>query len=241
MTTATHSYLISDLHLSPERPDIAKAFLTFMTERASSAEQLFILGDLFEYWIGDDAAQMVGAEPILQIMKAVSTNTRCYFIAGNRDFLVRQQFEQASGFKILADETTVDLYGTQTLLLHGDSLCTDDIEHQKFRASMTTNEEFCSQFLALPIPQRIETAKKARMASSEHKSQVTEGIMDVTTSAVERAFVEHNVTQMIHGHTHRQNTHDHNGNIRYVLGDWDKTTSVMTANSDGITIENTPI
>ena len=215
-----HTYLISDLHLAPERPDIAKAFSSFMTQQAPTAERLYILGDLFEYWIGDDAASLVGAEPILALMKSVSAQTECFFIAGNRDFLVRDEFEQLSGFTVLPDETVVDLYGVPTLLLHGDSLCTDDIKHQQFRAAMTTNREFCDQFLALPIPQRIEQAKQARMQSGEHKSQVSQGIMDVTTDAVDKAFVAHDVERMIHGHTHRQNTHDHHGRTRYVLGDW---------------------
>ncbi len=235
------TYFISDLHLTPERPDLAKAFATFMTQQAPNAERLFILGDLFEYWIGDDAASLVGAEPILALMKQLSAQTECFFIAGNRDFLVRDQFENDSGFKVLVDESVVDLYGTPTLLLHGDSLCTDDVKHQQFRATMTTNTEFCEQFLALPIPQRIEKAKQARMQSGEHKSQVTQGIMDVTEQAVAQAFKKYGVTQMIHGHTHRQNTHQYGNNTRYVLGDWDKTSSVLTATADGIRIENHPI
>jgi len=212
-----------------------------MTQQAPSAERLYILGDLFEYWIGDDAASMVGAEPVLAIMKAVSANTECFFIAGNRDFLVREQFEKQSGFTVLADETVVDLYGTPTLLLHGDSLCTDDIKHQQFRDTMTTNRAFCDQFLALPIPQRIEQAKQARMQSGEHKSQASMGIMDVTEQAVAAAFEKFGVKQMIHGHTHRQNTHEYNDSTRYVLGDWDKTSSIMTANADSISIENSAI
>jgi len=236
-----HTYLISDLHLSPQRPDIASAFATFMTTKAHTADTLYILGDLFEYWIGDDAVSMVGADPILEMMKAVSSTTDCFFIAGNRDFLVREQFEHRSGFTVLADETVIDLYGEPTLLLHGDSLCTDDVKHQEFRATMTTNKAFCDQFLALPIPQRIEQAKQARMQSGEHKATITEGIMDVTDSAVEHTFAKYGVKQMIHGHTHRQNTHQHQGNTRYVLGDWDKTSSIMTASVDGIKIDNTAI
>lgn len=236
-----HSYLISDLHLTNERPDIAQAFSNFMLKQAPSADALYILGDLFEYWIGDDAANMVGAEPILALMKTVSLKTKCYFIAGNRDFLVREGFSQASGFTILPDETVVDLYGTPTLLLHGDSLCTDDVKHQEFRQTMTTNTQFCDYFLSLDIPQRIEQAKLARMRSSEHKSEISNGIMDVTTSSVDAAFEKHQVTQMIHGHTHRQNTHDHNSNTRYVLGDWDKTSSIMTVTEETIEINNSAL
>lgn len=236
-----HTYFISDLHLTPERPTTIKAFTDFMGQQAPSAEKLYILGDLFEYWIGDDAASMVGAQPLMALMKAVSQQTDCYFIAGNRDFLVRSGFSEHTGFTILADETVINLYGTPTLLLHGDSLCTDDIKHQQFRATTTTNTEFCDQFLALPIPERIETAKKARMESSEHKAGVSTEIMDVTQSAVNQAFKKYGVSQMIHGHTHRQATHDHAGNTRYVLGDWDKTSSIMIADERSIEIHNKPI
>ncbi len=236
-----HTYFISDLHLTPERPNAIKAFTDFMTLKAHSAEKLYILGDLFEYWIGDDAASLIGAEPLLSMMRAASTHTDCYFIAGNRDFLVRDDFSNMTGFKILPDETVVDLYGTPTLLLHGDSLCTDDQKHQQFRTQMMTNNQFCDHFLSLPIPERIETAKQARMQSGEHKAGISMDIMDVTLEAVDQAFNDHHVSQMIHGHTHRQATHDHNGKTRYVLGDWDKTSSVITANANGIVIKNEKI
>jgi len=233
-----HTYFISDLHLTPEKPTVVMAFQKFMLEKAPSADALYILGDLFEYWIGDDAAKMLGAEPALNLMKQISEHTECFFIAGNRDFLVRDSFEQQTGFKILADETVIDLHGTRTLLLHGDSLCTDDHKHQEFRKTMTTNRAFCDQFLSLPIEQRIEQAKQARMQSAEHKSNVSEGIMDVSESAVLNAFKNHNVKQMIHGHTHRQNTHQYTEGVRYVLGDWHETSSIMTVTDSDIKIEN---
>ena len=233
-----HTYFISDLHLTPERPKTIAAFLNFLRKEAKTAERLYILGDLFEYWIGDDAAEKLGAAPLLKAMKEVSQSVDCYFMAGNRDFLVREQFTELTGFKILADETVVDLYGTPTLLLHGDSLCTDDHAHQKFRKEMVTNKEFCDEILALTIEQRIEKAKEARQKSSEHKSEISMGIMDVTQTAVNDAFSKYNVKQMIHGHTHRQNTHKHNDCTRYVLGDWGKTNSIMKADETGIEIYN---
>ena len=233
-----HTLLISDLHLSPEKPHVAKAFFTFMQAKAPQAESLYILGDLFEYWIGDDAAELVGAKPALELMKAVSQQTKCYFIAGNRDFLVRDGFEEASGFSILDDETVVNLHGVDTLLLHGDSLCIEDVKHQQFRETMTTNKTFCDQFLQLPIDQRVAKAQEARMESGKHKSEVSMGIMDVTTSAVEDTFEKYGVQRMIHGHTHRQNTHQHGDNVRYVLGDWEKTDSIMTVSEAGISIAN---
>lgn len=233
-----HTYFISDLHLTPEKPAIAVAFQKFMLEKAPSADALYILGDLFEYWIGDDAANMVGAAPALSLMKQVSKHTECFFIAGNRDFLVRETFEKQSGFTILADESVVDLYGTKTLLLHGDSLCTDDHKHQQFRQTMTTNHAFCDQFLSQPIEQRIEQAKQARMESAKHKSNVSEGIMDVSEETVLSTFNAYHVNQMIHGHTHRQNTHQYSEGTRYVLGDWHDTSSIMTVTPSDIVIEN---
>lgn len=236
-----YSLLISDLHLSPEKPHIINAFFDFLQGQAPKSENLYILGDLFEYWIGDDAADITGVKPALDAMKWVSQHTNCYFIAGNRDFLVRDGFETASGFSILPDETVVNLHGVDTLLLHGDSLCTDDLKHQQFRNTMTTNKAFCDQFLSLPIDQRIASAKEARMQSGEHKSNLSEGIMDVATSAVEDTFEKYGVQRMIHGHTHRQNTHEYEQNTRYVLGDWDKTNSIMTVSESEITISNASI
>ena len=241
-----HTYLISDLHLTPERPHITAAFLHFLKTEAISAERLYILGDLFEFWIGDDAAERLGATPILDAMKQLSESVDCAFIAGNRDFLVRERFSQCSGFTILADETVVDLYGTPTLLLHGDSLCTDDHAHQAFRSNMVNNTEFCQHFLAASIEERLEQAKQARQQSNEHKTEISMGIMDVTEQAVINAFEKHQVQQMIHGHTHRQNTHWHQSAImgqcqRYVLGDWHTTSSIMKISHAGIKIDNQTI
>jgi len=240
-----HTYLLSDLHLTPERPQINDAFVNFLSTQGPTAERIYILGDLFEFWIGDDAAELLGATPLLNLMKQLSEQVECYFMAGNRDFLVRKSFTDLTGFKVIQDETVVDLYGTPTLLLHGDSLCTDDTAHQAFRTQMMTNTKFCDEFLSLPIPQRIETAKQARLQSDEHKSQISMGIMDVTESAVINAFESHKVQSMIHGHTHRQNTHHYhtkNGDAaRYVLGDWHKTSSIIRVDDTGIEISNQAI
>lgn len=240
--SAMHTYLLSDLHLSPEQPAIAAAFLSFINGPATHAERVYILGDLFEYWIGDDAADLLGAGPILDAMAVLAEQVDCYFIAGNRDFLVRDSFTERSGFKILPDETVVDLYGTPTLLLHGDSLCTDDHAHQKFRQEMVTNAAFCDAFLSLDIEQRIEHAKAARAQSHQHKSEVSMGIMDVTEAAVLAAFAAHGVNTMVHGHTHRQNVHHYAGGLaRHVLGDWHATTSIMKASREGLAIQNSVI
>lgn len=238
-----HSYFISDLHLTPERPAITQAFLTFLTGPARSAEKLYLLGDLFEYWIGDDAAGLLGAEPVLRAMRTFSQEVPSVFIAGNRDFLVGDKFSADTGFEILADETVIDLYGEPTLLLHGDSMCTDDIAHQMFRQMMVTNQERRKQFLGLSIPERIEQAKQARMQSNEHKANISMEIMDVSEQSVLDTFEKYNVRQMIHGHTHRQATHLYQDNTltRYVLGDWGQTSSIMKADAEGINIENREI
>ncbi|MBL4672156.1 MAG: UDP-2,3-diacylglucosamine diphosphatase [Arenicella sp.] len=240
-----HTYIISDLHLTPERPKTIKAFFDFLANDAPTAERLYILGDLFEFWIGDDAGGILGADPILDAMKTISQVVDCYFIAGNRDFLVRETFTDRTGFKILNDETVIDLYGTKTLLLHGDSLCTDDIAHQQFRSQMMTNDQFCNSFLQMNIGDRIEQAKQARQQSKQHKSAISMGIMDVTEAAVLASFAKHTVSQMIHGHTHRQNTHQYDVDgdkaTRYVLDDWHVTSSIMRVDKDGINIFNAPI
>jgi UDP-2,3-diacylglucosamine hydrolase len=245
MNSLPFSYIISDLHLTPERPRVTAAFLEFLGNQAEQAERLYILGDLFEYWIGDDAASLVGAEPILHAMKQASRQLPCFFIAGNRDFLVGPEFSRHSGFEILADESIVDLYGIPTLLLHGDSLCTDDVAHQQFRSAMVTNAPWREEFLQLSIPERIAAAQQARMQSHQHKSEISMEIMDVTEKAVIDCFTKTQVSQMIHGHTHRQNTHQYKLRdqtlSRYVLGDWGATSSIMKVDSSGISIDNKAI
>ncbi|MCL4128545.1 UNVERIFIED_CONTAM: hypothetical protein GTU68_056491 [Idotea baltica] len=242
-----HNYFISDLHLTNERPEVIQAFVSFLNNQATTAERVYLLGDLFEFWIGDDAASLLGVDSILAEMKKLSQKVECYFIAGNRDFLVGESFTEQTGFKILPDETVIDLYGKPTLILHGDSLCTDDKPHQQFREQMVTNLAWRESFLALDIPSRIEQAKQARMQSQQHKSAISMEIMDVTNESVVTAFQQHDVQQMIHGHTHRQNEHNYTLNegneaVRYVLGDWHETNSVLTAYDDGsITISNEDI
>ena len=234
-----HTYLLSDLHLTPDRPKVIAAFLNFLRKEARTAERIYILGDLFEFWIGDDAAEKLGAGPLLKAMKEVSQTVDCYFIAGNRDFLVREKFTELTGFKILVDETVVDLYGIPTLLLHGDSLCTDDHAHQQFRKDITTNKEFCDEILSLTIDERFAKAKEARQKSNEHKSEISMGIMDVTQTGVLEAFKKYNVKQMIHGHTHRQNIHQYDEvGTRYVLGDWHSTNSIMKVDKTNLKINN---
>ena len=240
-----HTYFISDLHLTPERPELTRAFFAFMRDLAPSAERLYILGDLFEYWLGDDGSSLIGADEILDVMAETSKNVECFFIPGNRDFLVRGRFSRRTGFTILADETVVDLYGTPTLLLHGDSLCIDDVKHQEYRRKLMCNKWMCWLVLRLPLSYRLKRAEGARSHSKNHKTNMDVSIMDVADRAVIEAFENANVTQMIHGHTHRQAIHDHatdSGNAkRFVLGDWHTTNSILTASADGLIIDNQAI
>ncbi len=245
MSALDFTYVISDLHLTPERPGVTAYFLDFLDSSAKQAQALYVLGDLFEYWIGDDAAPLIGAEPVIAAMSEIAKQIPCYFIAGNRDFLVGEQFSLETGFTILADETVIELYGQKTLLLHGDSLCTEDVAHQQFRETMVTNLEWRTQFLKLSIPDRIQSAMQAREESHKHKANISMEIMDVTEKSVTAAFEEHAVKQMIHGHTHRQAEHHYTVKgekvTRHVLGDWGATSSLMKVCETGISISNPAI
>ncbi len=236
------TYFVSDLHIKADQPHITAGFLRFLEQTTQGADAVYVLGDLFEYWIGDDAVALLGVAPILAAMARRAAQTPCYFIAGNRDFLVREQFALDSGFTLLPDETVIDLYGTPTLLLHGDSLCTDDVAHQTFREQMVNNRQWCDQFLAQTIEQRIEMANMARSQSQQHKSSISMEIMDVNKQAVLDAFAHFNVQNMIHGHTHRQQVHSYNVAdtqlTRTVLGDWGKTESILRVTGSGAHLTN---
>lgn len=221
---------ISDLHLSSRRPRIAESFFSLLQEEARDADALYILGDLFEYWIGDDAAEHLGYAAVVRRIRALSdSGVPVSFMRGNRDFLVGDRFARDTGCGILPDPTVVDLYGEQVLLTHGDSLCTDDTEHQRFRRTVD-DPEWQREFLSKPIEARMQMALEAREHSKEHKGAVAMEIMDVNDDAVRRTFDEHGVRLMIHGHTHRPAIHDDGepaGTRRIVLGDWYEQSSIL--------------
>jgi UDP-2,3-diacylglucosamine hydrolase len=215
---------ISDLHLEEARPDIFDWLSAFLAGPARQARDLYILGDLFEAWIGDDALSPMAREVASALETLASGGVNCYFQHGNRDFLLGEVFAGKAGLTLLPEEIVVDLYGTPTLLLHGDSLCTDDVEYQAFR-QQSRNPAWQAGVLALSIEERINLAKNARDASKAHTGTVAMEIMDVNESAVLHAFDRHGVRRMIHGHTHRPATHHHrlgDGSIgeRIVLADW---------------------
>lgn len=216
---------ISDLHLSAKAPEISQRFQEYLLTELSGVKTIYILGDLFEYWIGDDAATLLGMQVVLDALKELTDGgVQGHLIVGNRDFLIGEQFAKHTGFSILDDETVVKIGHEKVLLLHGDSLCTDDHLHQQFREQMMCNKAFHQHALSLSIEERIATAEKMRGMSNKHKSEISDEIMDVNTDSVVKLFEKHDVTRMIHGHTHRPAIHSHdtkNGTAeRIVLGDW---------------------
>lgn len=215
---------ISDLHLEESRPDITEAFLGFLDGKASGVDQLYILGDFFEAWIGDDERTPLQEQIATALRKLRDSGTRIFLMHGNRDFLIGQDFCDRAGATLLDDPTVIDLYGTPTLLMHGDSLCTADVEYQKFRANMR-NPQMQKMMLARPLEDRQQMARQLRQMSMAKNQGKAEDIMDVTPEEVVKELEHHGVQLMIHGHTHRPAIHDLEANgepaRRIVLGDWD--------------------
>ena len=214
---------ISDLHLEADRPDIAAQFFEFLENDALYAEALYILGDLFEAWVGDDDPNPHFAECKQAIRALVDSGVPVYFMHGNRDFLVGDEFAADTGATILADPTPVDLYGTSVLLSHGDAYCTDDIEYQQVRL-MTRNPDWQAEMLSKPLEERIAIARHAREQSMARGQAIDLDIMDVNQGAIERALRESGAEILLHGHTHRPAVHDidlgDRKAKRIVLGDW---------------------
>lgn len=217
--------LISDLHLEQGRPDISRAFLHFLKTRAVQAQALYILGDFFEVWIGDDAISPF-QRSIAQALRQLSdSGTRIYLMHGNRDFLLGRAFCREAGCTLLPDPSVIDLAGEKVLLMHGDSLCTRDTSYMKLRRWLRNP---LSLFILrnLPLATRQKLARKLRNESQAQTRMKANEIVDVTPDEVLRLMAEHGVRTLIHGHTHRPATHQLqvNGQTaqRIVLGDWDK-------------------
>jgi len=227
---------ISDLHLDSTRPEITALFLRFLREEASDAEALYILGDLFEAWVGDDEPGEPAGSVRTALRQLADAGTAVFLMRGNRDFLFGPRFAAESGARLLPDPAVVALYGEPTLLMHGDLLCTDDTAYQAFRA-MVRNPAWQEEFLGKSLAERQDFAAKARAASKQHQSGTMESIMDVTPVAVEATLVRHGVTRLIHGHTHRPAIHTLTANQRraqrIVLGDWYTQGSVLRVDADG--------
>jgi UDP-2,3-diacylglucosamine hydrolase len=238
---AMTTLFISDLHLDAERPAITDLFGRFLDEEARGADALYILGDLFEAWIGDDDPSPTGAFVAQRLQAGARSGTPVFFIAGNRDFLLGEDYARRAGMTILPDPTVVVLYDKPTLLMHGDTLCTDDVAYQAFRAQ-TRNPQWQAQFLAQPLATRLAFAQQARAASKAHQGGLQEqgnmeSITDVAPATVAGTLARFGIGTLIHGHTHRPAVHDleldGRRGQRIVLGDWYEQGSVLRVQASG--------
>tara|TARA_B100000941_G_scaffold240941_1_gene184386 strand:- start:4676 stop:5386 length:711 start_codon:yes stop_codon:yes gene_type:complete len=212
-------FFISDLHLEQNKPHLTKAFENFINSKVNSHDELFILGDFFEQWIGDDNEDnfIKGIKNILKLKTA--EGLKIYFMHGNRDFLIGDKFCKDVGAKLLKDPFIFNLNGKKIMLMHGDSLCTDDKDYQEFR-NLVRNKDWQKDFLSKDLKERKEVAKSLREISSLENKTKDEAIMDVNQDEVLRIIENHSIDVLIHGHTHRPYIHDENGVPRMVLGDW---------------------
>lgn len=236
------TYFISDLHLSAQRDDITACFVRFMQNEAPQAEALYILGDLFEVWIGDDDISDFSAL-IANSINAVSQLMPVYFIHGNRDFAIGKDFAKRAGMQLLPEQAVIDLYGRRTLISHGDELCTRDLEYMKFRKK-ARGWWWPKLMLALPLSLRKKLAENGRKISQKNHKGLSAEIMDVTPSEVVRVMKEFQVNTFIHGHTHRPNIHDFDidgvHRQRIVLGDWYDQGSVLLATPESLDLQSRP-
>jgi UDP-2,3-diacylglucosamine hydrolase len=222
---------ISDLHLDRARPHIVELFTRFVAGDARQAEALYILGDLFESWIGDDDDSPLAQQVAESLSTLKDSGVPIFFMHGNRDFLLGEAYAQRAGMTLLTDPAVVEFDGERTLLMHGDTLCTDDTAYQEFRA-VVRNPDWQKQFCARSLSERRAFAAQARAESVKHTAGAKPEIMDVNQGAVAAAMRKHCVRTLIHGHTHRPATHrfDLDGQAveRIVLGDWYEQGSVLT-------------
>ena len=226
LTIAGTARFVSDLHLRGERPDLTERFANFLVDTgAAKVDALFILGDLFEYWIGDDdLADPFNAQVCKLLRGLADSGTRIFFIAGNRDFLIGETFAAAAGVTLLNETERVGAGGTAILLMHGDTVCTDDVPYQEFRR-LVRSKKWRADFLARPLPERRAEVASLRRRSAEAMQGKTVAIMDASSAAIQAALTANDCTRLIHGHTHRPG-HEHiqlaSGSAeRWVLSDWD--------------------
>jgi UDP-2,3-diacylglucosamine hydrolase len=234
---------ISDLHLEADRPDIGKQFLHFLETDAKEADDLYILGDLFEAWVGDDDPNTHYFTIKRALRKLTDGGIPVYFMHGNRDFMVGKGFANETGVKILEDPYKVTMYGERTLLSHGDILCIDDVKYQRVR-KMVRDPDWQAQMRAKPLKDRLRYAQEARRQSMEQTINMSLEITDVNQDEVARVMKKHNVDVLLHGHTHRPDIHTVDlGNRkakRIVLGDWYTQGSVVRWDSRGPKLEAMP-
>ena len=221
----TEILFISDLHIAWDKPEITKRFLSFLENRAPQATALYILGDLFDAWVGDDDFSAPNGNIRAALKTLTASGTQVCLQLGNRDFLLGQRFCHETGVALLEDSVVIDLFGVQTLLMHGDLLCTDDVAYQAFRAK-SRSSEWQQNVLAKPLFVRLLAARWYRFRSYLHKRKKSQAIMDVNQDTVAQAMRENNCLRLIHGHTHRPYIHqldiDGKAAQRFVLADWSK-------------------
>lgn len=240
----SRTLFISDLHLDNARPEVVQAFLRFLTDHATGCEALYILGDFFEAWIGDDAPNDLGDKVIEALHTLSEKGSDVFIMHGNRDFLLGEQFASKAGASLIADPCLISLYGEQVLLMHGDSLCTRDTDYMAFRQQIR-NPAMIEQLLAKSVPERLAIAQQLRAQSKESGSNKAMDIMDVTPEEVVKVLEDNACQHMIHGHTHRPAMHtielsDGKGQ-RTVLGDWDTQYWYLEASAFGQILQNEPI
>jgi UDP-2,3-diacylglucosamine hydrolase len=236
---------ISDLHLDAERPEITALFGRFIDEEARGADALYILGDLFEAWVGDDDPSETGRFVAEKLAALRASGVPVFFQRGNRDFLLGDAYATRAGVTILPDPAVILLHGQPTLLMHGDLLCTDDVAYQQFRAQ-TRDPRWQAQFLAQPLAARLAFAQQARTASQARHAELQgqglmEAITDVAPTTVTATLARYGIDTLIHGHTHRPAVHelDVDGRAcqRIVLGDWYEQGSVLRVDADGARLQ----
>jgi UDP-2,3-diacylglucosamine hydrolase len=237
-------FFISDLHLTPERPLPVRLFYRFIAEIAPQAQALYILGDFFEAWVGDDdLAQPFHRDMASALKSLAEQGVAVFFLPGNRDFLIGPAFAKAAGLTLLPDLTQIELFGVPTLLAHGDSFCTDDATYQDFRRQVR-DPAWQQSFLAQPLTQRHVLAKALRERSEHAKSDKKPEIMDVNSAAIDAILAKHPVARIIHGHTHRPARHEHQLHgrlcVRWVLPDWYETGGYLACDERGCRLSAFP-
>lgn len=221
-------YFISDLHLSAQEPDITRAFLSFIKNEAPKASALYILGDFFEYYIGDDDPNPFIASMVEALKQLTDTGFPVFFMHGNRDFLIGKQFAKKTGVILIKDPTLITIQNQKILLMHGDSLCTLDKQHQRFR-KITRNKIIQKLFLLLPLSYRLKLANSLRNESMKENHYKSADITDVTQSAIDRIMQQYHADKLIHGHTHRPMVSEK----RIVLGSWEKQPNYLKMGEQG--------
>ncbi|MFC0677314.1 UDP-2,3-diacylglucosamine diphosphatase [Lysobacter korlensis] len=238
---------ISDLHLDAERPQVTDLFLRFLRDEARSADALYILGDLFEAWVGDDDPSETGARVANGLRALADAGVPVFFMRGNRDFLLGAEFARRARMTLLPDPAVVVVEGRPLLLMHGDTLCTGDSAYQAFR-TQTRDPQWQARFLAQPLEARLAFAAQARAASRAHQAGLQDrmgSITDVAPDAVQATLARFGIDTLIHGHTHRPAIHeltvDGRECRRIVLGDWYEQGSVLRIDARGAALAALPI